>query len=364
MKRKEIASLLCVGALLSGVITAAGAGNNAGTSANPLISVEWLQNTFLPGVRNDLENQIDESLSQVMGTLTETSAEGTELRLKRGDLVTIESGSTLTLLAGELSASVGGNILDLTEGEALSESSGTLALNHRYLLAEDSKGVFSVTTDTASVCVSGYYRLAPSREVDYYALGDALHAMNLFLGTNTVYGSGYDLEQAPNRIQGLIMFLRLLGEEDAALSYENELITFTDVPKWARPYVAYAYSKGYTNGQGIGENGEITFGSSNTLKAEDFVTFLLRAMKYQEGTDFQWKSALTDARQLGVLTEGEVALLSEKPFLRAQIVYLSYFALSSKMADGNLLMEQLTEGGKLTTDQINEVLSGVSVERL
>lgn len=44
------------------------------------------------------------------------------------------------------------------------------------------------------------------------------------------------------------MLIRLLGEESEALTC-TAYQPFTDVPDWALPYAAYAYSKGYTNGR-------------------------------------------------------------------------------------------------------------------
>lgn len=39
-------------------------------------------------------------------------------------------------------------------------------------------------------------------------------------GRLTGYGQGYDLEAAPTRLQALIMFIRVLGEEEQALAWE------------------------------------------------------------------------------------------------------------------------------------------------
>lgn len=362
MKRKEIVSLLLIGALLSGLITAVA--NEAGSAANPLISLEWLQNTFLPGVKNDLEEKVNEGLNEAVGDFLNAGIEGTEMRVKRGDVLTLESGSSLIPLAGNLSVSSSGTVIDVTDGQELPASDGSLFVGHRYLTAENTQALFSVASDTAVIRLTGYYKLTPSQETDYNELADALRDMDLFRGSDTPYGSGYDLENAPTRIQGLIMFLRFLGEEDAALSYTDTSVTFVDVSNWARPYVAYAYEKGYTNGQEIGPQGEVTFGQNDIMKPRDFMTFLLRAMKYEEGSDFKWKTAVGDSQALGILTGGEVTLLSEKDFLRAQVVYLSYVALSAKTAGGSRLMDQLAATGKITTEAISEIMEKVSVERL
>ena len=63
--------------------------------------------------------------------------------------------------------------------------------------------------------------------------------MHLFQGSLTGYGQGYDLEAAPTRLQALIMFIRVLGEEDAALAWSGTT-PFTDIAKGsqAEKYVA------------------------------------------------------------------------------------------------------------------------------
>lgn len=363
MKRKEIAALILIGVLLSGLITAVA--SEAGTSGNPLISLEWLKETFLPGLEKDLDDKIDGDMDDLVGGFVNAGPEGREMRVKRGDVITLESGSVLTSLAGEISvASSDGTVLDVTEGIELPADMEMLLTDHRYLTAEETQALFTVASDTAVIHLSGLYRIAPSLETDYNALADALREMGLFMGSNTPYGSSYDLEEAPTRIQGLIIFLRLLGEEEAALSYTDTSVTFVDVSNWARPYVAYAYDKGYTGGQKVGENGEITFGQNDIMTPRDFLTFLLRAMKYQEGVNFNWKTAVIDAENLGLLTSGEVKLLTEKPFLRSQVVYLSYFMLNAKTAGGELLMDQLASTGKITTADIADITKNITVDRI
>ena len=58
-----------------------------------------------------------------------------------------------------------------------------------------------------------------------------LNALGLFLGT----GSGYDLGGTATRLHGIIMLTRMLGEEDAALSFDGPC-PFSDVaaapPRW------------------------------------------------------------------------------------------------------------------------------------
>ena len=65
---------------------------------------------------------------------------------------------------------------------------------------------------------------------------DRLHDLGLFRGT----GSGYALDKTATRMQGLIMLIRLLGEEEEALSFTDPC-PFTDVASGdPSRYAAYA----------------------------------------------------------------------------------------------------------------------------
>ena len=55
--------------------------------------------------------------------------------------------------------------------------------------------------------------------------------------------SFFSLGRALTRNEAVTMLVRLLGQEDEALS-GNYAMPFTDVADWAKPYVAYAYSTG------------------------------------------------------------------------------------------------------------------------
>ena len=360
-KHKELTALLLVGVLLSGIVSAAATG--AGSASDPLIVLSWLKEHFIPGAEESANDHINDRFDQLEDLLLNAGAVGTEMRVKRGDALSLESGSGLTLLAGDISASANGTILDVTTGEETASEIEAIAVDHRYLVAEESKGTFSVTSDTAVIRLTGLYQLDLSQETDYNALADALHAMGLFAGSTTPYGSGYNLENPPSRIEGLIMFLRLLGEEQAALEYTGSNVTFLDVPKWARPYVSYAYNEGYTKGLKATDEG-VTFGTTDTMAPKDYVTFLLRALRYEEGVDFTWKDAIDDGVALGLLTEGERTLLTENIFLRAQIVYLSYFTLSASVAGGeSTLVERLTSSGAIDASVVNTTISGIQVAR-
>lgn len=361
-KHKELAALFLVVVLLSGVVSAAAAG--AGSASDPLIILSWLKEHFIPNTVENAGDHVNDRFDHLEDLLINAGSEGIELRVKRGDVLWLESGSGLTPLAGKIALSTSGSVIDVTEGKETPSSSEAIAIDHRYLTAENSQAAFSVISDTAVIRLTGLYRINASEETDYNALADALHDMGLFIGASASFGSGYELENPPTRIQGLIMFLRLIGEDQAAQNYSGSNVTFLDVPKWALPYMGYAYSKGYAKGQSVTEEG-VTFGASDIMAPRDYITLLLRALGYAEGTDFNWKDAIDDGVALGLLTEGEKELLTEHNFLRAQIVYLSYFALSANIPGGEgTLVERLTASGAIDASIASEAMSAVTVPRL
>lgn len=359
MKRNAWISLVLVGVLLTGGCGALAA--EAGSAGDPLISLDWLKKTLLPQMESQLEEHIEDTYAQ----RAQTQAQGEELLLKRGDLLSLESGSTVTLFSGQADLSSAKAVVDLSTGEELTEEGRGVLPLHRYLIGEKVTGELTVVTDTAVVRVTGPYRLAPSEALDYNALAHALRELGLFRGTDSPYGAGFDLELTPTRIQGLIMFLRLLGEEEEALAYPTGAVTFADVPDWALPYVAYAYDRGYTKGQWADPQQRVYFGPDGTLTARDYTTFLLRALGHREGTDFQWLTALDDAKTLGLLTVGERSLVETVEFRRAQVAYLSYFTLFAKPAGGEeLLLDRLVKKGTVDGEKAKEITASLAVQRL
>ena len=207
------------------VIAAAAAGGDA---SDPLVSLSRLQGAFSQTVESRLDSALtasDAALKAHAGsgtpsdTVTSVAADTwTERRLKNGDTLSGGTGLNVLLLAGEAKVSFpSGAVVDVTEGKEV--PSGTaLAKDHRYLVAEDTVATVTVSSRTAVLDYLGLGTFTLSDSVDYNAMASALKTMHLLRGSFTGFGQGFDLEMAPTRIQALIMFLRVLGEEDAALS--------------------------------------------------------------------------------------------------------------------------------------------------
>lgn len=169
---------------------------------------------------------------------------------------------------------------------------------------------------------------------DANAAADALHELGLFSGTGTNPDGSpvYDLERTPTRSEAVTMLVRLLGKEEEAKAGSWET-PFTDVDEWAKPYVGYAYANKLTTG-----TSETTFGGSMTVSSSQYLTFVLRALGYQSGTDFQWDKAWELSDQLGI-THGEYG--ADTPFTRGGVALISHASLSAhpKGSDKSLMEE-------------------------
>ena len=250
-------------------------------------------------------------------------------------------------------------MVDATAG-TVAPSGTFLQANHRYIVAENTSAAFTITSKTAVLDHQGG-SLAYSNAIDYNAMAAALKTMHLFKGSFTGYGQGFDLEAAPTRLQALIMFIRVLGEEEQALAWTGTT-PFTDIQKGsqAEKYVGYAYSKGYTNGWSATQ-----FKPAGAVNARQYTEFVLRAMGYSSSANTNLANTLDRAQAAGVLTAGEVEMLRRDKFLRAELVYVSYYALEAWLADGSqTLADLLREKGVFTSQEWENARAMVTGWRL
>ena len=358
MKKRLLTPLLFL-AVSACVLMAMAAGGGA---SDPLVSLSYLKGTFTSQVDSAVDARLDASDSQLgQGGSAVTTGGMRESRLKEGDVLTGSTGSTLMLLAGSMEVTFpSGAVVDATAGKELA-SGASLTANHKYIVAEDTAAAFRVTSKTAVADYEGVFTQSLSNAVDYNAIASALKTLHLFKGSYTGYGSGYDLELAPTRIQALIMFIRVLGEEEEALAFTAE-IPFTDIAKGSlsEHYVSYAYAMGYTNGYTA-----TTFRPNQTISANQYMEFLLRALGYSSAANTDLSATMTVAQNAGVITAAEAAALQSETFLRAQLVYVSYYALEASLSSGTQTLEQaLLADGVFTNAELRQARSLVTGSRI
>lgn len=189
-----------------------------------------------------------------------------------------------------------------------------------------------------SMCITAHAAYTPQHTEE----AEVLYDLGLFKGTGTNADGTpiFALEQKANRIQGLVMLIRLLGKEADALAYTGEC-PFNDVPAWAEKYAAYAYDNGITKGTSA-----TTFGSDDPLVGKAYVTFVLRALGYDDGAgEFSYNSALTFGAEVGLI--GAVEYTGD--LYRDDCAQISYTALKTNMKGvETTLLDKLVADGVLT----------------
>ena len=181
--------------------------------------------------------------------------------------------------------------------------------------------------------------------------------MNLMPVPSTIWDcsgarKGYELERTPNRQEALVMLIRLLGEEQAALAFDP-VSPFNDLTNWVdgQRYIAYAYRMRYTNGMS-----STTFGPTLEGTLEQYLTFVLRSLGYQDGVDFVWDTTSRDlACEIGLLSREELAAIARDGFKRDHVVAISYRALACQLQDGSgRLSDRLISAGIVSETLLEE----------
>lgn len=185
----------------------------------------------------------------------------------------------------------------------------------------------------------------------YIQEAEQLQLLGVFQGT----GNGFELNREPTRLEGLVMLIRLLGKEAEAKAMSNQTSIFTDVPAWGVGYANYAYENGLT--KGIGNN---LFGSIDKMNVQSYVTFMLRALEYDDSKgDFSYNLAPKFAGEKDILLSTDVLELLSKPFLRDHVAKVSMLSLmaNTKGKSTNLLDKLVAEGAilKSVADQIRKM---------
>ena len=186
-----------------------------------------------------------------------------------------------------------------------------------------------LTTLLFSVCLAAsLITHGNATNINHQTIADssaaALYSAGLFKGTGTAADGSpiFALDKIPTRNQGLIMFIRLLGKEEEALSDAWD-IPFTDVSDFMRPYVGYGYAHGLTAGTTA-----TTFSGKEILSANQYCAFILRALGYTSDQDFTVRNASEFGSSIGLVWEEFRS--GPESFTRGDLAIISYSALRFK----------------------------------
>ena len=113
---------------------------------------------------------------------------------------------------------------------------------------------------------------------------DVMEAVSVMVGDEN---GNFNPDQKVTRAQMAVIMANLLDLK--VDDFKNAVIPFTDVPEWARPYVAACYADGITSGTSA-----TTYGSNDTVTAAQAGLMMLKALGYfQNAGDFgnDWQLA-------------------------------------------------------------------------
>ena len=183
-----------------------------------------------------------------------------------------------------------------------------------------------------------------------HAMAQDLKSLGLFKGVSE---TDFALDRAPTRTEALVILIRVLGKEQEALS-GTWSHPFTDVDGWADAYVGYAYENGLTKGVSA-----TAFGRDNATCGQ-FVTFLLRALGYDDAAgDFRWDAPYELAWESQILP----GAVDTENFLREDVVYICYAALQAKLkGSASTLAQKLTAAGVFTQSAFDAVYRANAID--
>jgi len=377
---KRFTALIIITALFIGMLSAFGAG--AGTTADPLISESYIVSVFIPRIKkltsdtydSAVNAKINNGFSKATGkidSLPDRILERSEsmnydtyralvnkgyfFSSKKNEVITLNKGERAIFCVGTSFTLCGGaallvgdalaEVIDVTDGKEAQVGFGAV-LRHEYVLAGGSLTGLAATADKTTLSVSGGYQIIRAYKPSYTTIADQLSEIGIFKGSNL----GYELGRSATRL------------EDDALAFTGTH-PFKDVPFWAgdtaNKYVAYGYTKGYTNGIST-----TLFGPYNAVTAEQFMTFVLRALGYKDNTDFVWKQALDYSVKMGMLTRAEADNSLRWGFYRDHIVCYSYYALNSiKKGTSVTILQSLVSSGDVSSAKAAEILEKIKASR-
>ena len=282
-------------ALVAVVLGGVAAWAIAGSSSDPLISLEYLNGTYKPAVLDEVQKQTEtafsgsyntavsdlekkaqmyeEQLGGVLGAWTYSQSYSIKTMIEE-DTVTMQTGSGFIYLSGIVRATIsGGELIDVTEG--IAETSTVLQENHRYLVGEGATVMLTAATDGSKVAIVGCYKLSKLVELPFT---DVNEENWFFESVYYVYRKGLmtgmtqtTFEPSGSVTRGMLATI-LYRQADAPTLEESDII-FDDVKEadWYHPGVTWGAYSSIVKGMGDG-----TFAPMEKVTREQLATMLYR----------------------------------------------------------------------------------------
>ena len=161
----RLVSLLAISCVLSTTVSLAA---EAGSTGDPLVTLSYLNETFLGNILSAVDQKIAARNSQIVQQLggsvstgaTSTASTFTVVTLSNGQILTGQIGCEVILRVGSavcVSSSAPG-LIDETAASTLNNGGG-LVQNHLYMMTIENRGV-KATAATTKLLVRGSYTIA------------------------------------------------------------------------------------------------------------------------------------------------------------------------------------------------------------
>ena len=278
--------------------------STAGTVADPLISLSYLEGAFSETLRADIAGMLGETAGRAMNRLDEiygnnmgydVTARFTRVSLSAGDTITLTMGGSFILLSGTATLTANsGTVINITT--AIETPAGTqLIQDHRYFCAENTTAVISAgsasvgyvdgyghyaadtteTTDTTDTVATNQEHpvFRDVMESDwFYSAVDYVYRNNLFGGTTQ---NTFSPTVSMTRGMFVSVLYRLEGQPEAGpggqfTDVRNTSLYYYDAVTWANSSnVVLGYSDG-------------TFGPNDPVTREQMATIIYRYAQYKQ----------------------------------------------------------------------------------
>lgn len=277
--KRIIAIILVVFLLISATSALAG---NAGTSSDPLISLSYLNGTYVKALVDSavasINSALDKVFSSAVSKLNNMTAGDSYARLSLGEggNVTLSAGGSLIVLSGTAAVTFsGGTVINVSTGKTV-PSGSVLSANQRYFTAEDTSASFLFYSASSEILVEGRYSYELSSKIsgfmDVTANYWGYSYVNYLSGKGIVNGVGnYKFE--PDSTMTRAMFVTVIGRLYGVSDTYTGSSSFADVAgnTWYSPYVAWAADNAIVLGY---ENGN--FGTDDPITREQMAVIIVR----------------------------------------------------------------------------------------
>jgi len=287
------------------ICMAAASASSPGSSADPLITLSYLDTQYSASLRNDVSKALGGVTDSAMGKLDEIFREYigydfapkfTPVTLTAGGTISLSSGASFILLSGSATLTVpSGTVINISTGKEV-PTGAQLIRNQRYFCVEETLAV--ITADTAaSGHVDGYFftqgaavvpPLLPFKDVAlgawYFPAVEFVYKNELFSGTGaTTFSPGNSM----TRGMFVTVLYRLEGQPavgagETFSDVTNSAVYYYDAVIWANKN---AIVKGYTDG---------TFKPDRSVTREEMAVFMHRYASYK-GRDMSASDSTFDS---------------------------------------------------------------------